>query len=375
VNILFLVFRTVKEFFSELLKRERDLLRKEEVFVQIAKRLFYPLMLLIITLFLGAVGYYVIGRRLGSQWDFIDCILMTSITLTTVGYGDIFNAMDHKIYKIYTIVLMWVGMGVALYAVSTITAFVVEEQLGHFFRERKMKKRIANLKDHYILCGAGNVGIHVINEMVSSRKSFVVIELSEERIRRLLEDHPNILYIQADATNENALKTAGIEHAKGLIAALGSDSQNMLLTVTARYLNKDLRIVARCIEHTLAPKFKLSGADSVVSANFIGGMRIASEMLRPTVVNFLDKMLRAPDPTTRFEEVTVEQGSGLVGKSLAKARIGERTGLTVVAIKRAHSEHFYYNPKGDTELRPGDVLVVIGGVDQIQVLREIASSG
>jgi len=159
-----------------------------------------------------------------------------------------------------------------------------------------------------------------------------------------------------------------------VLAALGTDSQNMLLTVTARFLNQNLRIVARCIEHSLGPKFKLSGADSVVSANFIGGMRIASEMLRPTVVNFLDKMLRAPDPTTRFEEVTVSEGSELVGKTLAKARIGERTGLTVVAIKRADSEHFYYNPKGDTELGPGDVLVVIGGVDQIQMLREISSS-
>lgn len=137
MHIFYLIFKVIKELFSRILEKERNLLRKEEVFLQIARRLFCPLVLLIVTLFLGSLGYYVIGKRLGSQWDFIDCLLMTSITLTTVGYGDVFNAMDHKIYKLYTIILMWAGMGVALYAVSTITAFVVEEQLGHFSGREK----------------------------------------------------------------------------------------------------------------------------------------------------------------------------------------------------------------------------------------------
>lgn len=367
------IFHILKEVFNHLIEKEKKLIKPDSFWAQASKRIMYPFLLLIGTLIVGSLGYFIIGIRLEKNWDFLDCLLMTSITLTTVGYGDIFNAMDNKLYKVYTIIIMWMGMGVALYAVSTITAFVVEEQLGHFFKEKKMRKKIADLRNHYIVCGAGNMGIHVINEMITTKQKFVVIEKDEERIKKVLESHPDILYIQADATDEHVLKTAGIEHAKGLIAALGSDSLNMLLTVTARYLNKEMRIVTRCIEHSLVPKFRLSGADSVVSANYIGAMRIASEMLRPTVVQFLDKMLRAPDPSTRFEEVVLAKGCELIGKTLATARIGERTGLTIVAVKRADSEHFYYNPKGDTELKPGDTLVVIGGVEQILKLKELAS--
>ena len=235
-----------------------------------------------------------------------------------------------------------------------------------------MLNKISSLRDHYIICGAGRMGIYVINEMIKTRNPFVVIEHSEERLNKLLEDYPDILYINADATEERSLKSAGIENAKGLIATLGNDSDNMLITVTARYLNRHLRIVARCIDDNLAEKFKLSGANSVVSANFIGGMRLASEILRPTVVNFLDRMLKALDPSIRFEEILVKEGSKLAGKSISDSKIKEETGLLVIAVKKPHSDEFQYNPPGDHKIGSGDTLVVIGNADQILKLKGMA---
>ena len=347
--------------------------QKDPLILQLVKRILYPLIMLGIALFGGALGYYIIGLKLGKSWSFLDCIYQTSITLTTVGYGDVFDASYSSLYKIYSIFIMWMGLGITLYAISTITAFIVEEEIGHYFRRRKMVNKISDLKDHYIICGAGRMGIYVINEMVNTKRPFVVIEHSEDRLNKILEEYPDMLYINADATEERTLKTAGIENAMGLIATLGNDSDNMLITVTARYLNRNLRIVVRCIDDNLAEKFKLSGADSVVSANFIGGMRLASEMLRPTVVNFLDRMLKALDPSIRFEEILIKEGSKLIGKSISDSRIKEETGLLVVAVKKLDSGEFQYNPSGDYKIITGDTLVVIGNADQISRLRNMAN--
>ena len=351
----------------------KALFKIDPIFSQLIKRILYPLGMLVVALFGGALGYYIIGIKLGKEWSFLDCIYMTSITLTTVGYGEVFNASNFSIYKIYTIIIMWLGLGITLYAISTITAFVVEEETAHYFRRRKMLNKIAGLKGHYIICGAGRMGIYVIDEMFRTKNTFVVIEKSEDRINKILEDYPNLLYINADATEERTLKNAGIENAKGLIATLGTDSENLLITVTARYLNKNLRIVARCIDDNLVEKFKLSGADSVVSTNFIGGLRLASEMLRPTVVNFLDRMLKALDPSIRFEEVLVKEESSLVGKKISESQIRENTGLTIIAIKEASSGAFLYNPSKEYKIMPKDVLIVIGNADQISKLRHMAS--
>ena len=348
------------------------MIKKDPLIFQLVKRIIYPLGMLVIALFGGAVGYYLIGMRLGESWSFLDCLFMSSITLTTVGYGDVFNASHFTLYKVYSIFIMWMGLGITLYAISTITAFIVEEEIGHYFRRRKMLNKISSLKDHYIICGAGRMGIYVINEMIKTKNPFVVVELSEERLKEILEDHPDVLYINADATNERTLKSAGIDHAKGLIATLGKDSDNMLITVTARYLNRNLRIVARCIEDNLADKFRLSGANSVVSANFIGGMRLASEILRPTIVNFLDNMLKGLGTSIRFEEVHVAENSELSGKTLADSRIKENTGLVVIAVKKGDSGKFLYNPSGDTKIMPEDILVVIGDINQISALRRLA---
>lgn len=349
----------------------RIITRRDTIFLELMSRLFYPLLLLFLTQVVGTIGYYVIGVYLAKDWSLLDCILMTSITLTTVGYGDVFNAMHSRIYEIYTITLMWVGMGVTLYSISTITAFIVEKQLARYFKERKMRKKIEALSDHYIVCGAGNTGIHIINEMVQTRKNFVAIDTSEERMLKLETQFPDMLYIVGDATEEEVLKLAGIERAAGLIACLATDSLNMLLTVSVRYINKKIKIITRCIDYPLADKLRLSGADTVVSPNFIGGMRIASEMLRPHVTGFLDKMLRGRDNSIRFDEVTIGEGSHLDGKTIAEAKIHHHTGLNIVAIEHKGKNEYFYNPPNDTMLSAGDVLVTIGNADQMASMRKL----
>ena len=255
------------------------------------QQLVFPALLLLIVFVFGTLGFFILG---GGRWSFFDCAYMTSITLTTVGYGEILEDFGTN-GRSFAMVLMWAGMGVALYAVSTITGFVVERKFSRILRERKMEKRIAALKDHFIVCGGGHTAVNVLRELITSNRSCVSIEMKLERIEWIANQFPDHHFIQGDATEEEVLLRAGIERASGILAVLAEDSHNLLITVQARYINPDIKIVARCSENNLADKFYRAGANYVVNPSFIGGMRMASEMIRPNVVSFLDRMLRGID--------------------------------------------------------------------------------
>jgi len=338
--------------------------------VVLLKRLAQPFLLLLAVFLAGTAGYMIIGVFEGKNWALIDCALMTSITLTTVGYGDHLGATELFSGKIYTMFLIVAGMGTTLYSVSAMTAFIVEGNMGRIFKEERVENQIERLSGHTIICGVGETGMHVIEEHISVDKPFVCIDANLERLERMSAEHPDLLYVHGDATDEELLERAGVQRASGLVAALSTDKDNLYLLVTARYMCPDLYIVAKCLDHDARGKFNAAGATHVVSPTFIGGMRLASQVLRPHVVDFLDGMLRGQG-AARVSECVVEEGSEIAGQTIAETRINQRVGLLIVAMRPSGEHGFVYSPSGDTTLLPGSVIVVIGPTERISQLEAL----
>lgn len=336
---------------------------------ELLERLIRPLLMVLGIFVFGTVGFFLVGD---GRWDMFDCAYMTSITLTTVGYGEVLEQMGRS-GRFFAMVLMWSGMGVTLYAISAITGFVVDRNLGRIFRERKMEKRIAGLRNHYIVCGGGKTAFNVARELTSSGKICVLIETNADRLEWIHKQLDALYFIQGDATEEDILRRAGIERALGVLAVLGEDSHNLLITVQARYVNPSIKIVARCQENNLADKFYRAGANYVVNPAFIGGMRMVSEMVRPHVVSFLDRMLRGKDKSVRVEEVEVCADSPWVGRSLADIEMHNKTGLIPISLKHPDDTDFNYNPSSREVLQVGTILIVIGNPEQLARLRSFCS--
>jgi voltage-gated potassium channel len=328
-----------------------------------------PLILLVLALGFGVLGYKILFPNEALS----KLMYMTSITLSTVGYGDILNVHNSAIATYYTMFLMLIGMGIVLYSVSTITAFLIEGKLEKIFLFQSILRRLKKMKDHYIICGSGQTGIHVIREMHNTKQAFVVIENNPEFLDKLREEFKDCLVLIGDATSEEILEKANLKTAKGLVVTLSNDKDNLFLTLTARMLNPTINIVSRAIDLSLVKKLKMAGADYVVSPNFIGGMRIASEMLRPNVVTFLDKMLRGADKSIRVGEIVITSKSKLRGKTLEDANIYQELGLNILAVGEDKGSEFNYNPPPETFLREGTVLLFIGNIDQQKEIEKFAA--
>jgi len=315
----------------------------------------------------GTVGFSVLEHR-----GLFDSFYLTIITLATVGYGDL--VPQTLAGRAFAVVLIVTGLGVLAYGAGTATAFIVEGHLISVLRRRKMNRQIAKLTDHIVVCGAGNTGRHIIEELAKTKRDFVVVERERAKIDRILEQsggRGELLYVVGDATEDYCLREAGIEKAHGLIASLGSDKDNLFVVVAARSLNPSLRIVSRVVDTGATNKIFRAGADAVVSPDAIGGLRMASEMIRPTVVSFLDTMLRSGKGDLRIEEAAVSKDSELVGKRLEEARLPEKTGTIVVAIRTAAGGRFIYNPPKHRKIDPGDILIAMGEAEQMRKLRAI----
>lgn len=345
-------------------------------------RLILAAVLMFTVVLVGSGGYHLLGD---GRWSIEEVLYFTVITLSTVGFGETLPGMDHVPFaRLWTILMIFFGSGTLLYFMSTLTAFIVEGDIQGAIRRNRMQKRIDHLSGHYVVCGVGSTGIHVVEELINTHHPFVVIDRDADRLLQLADRFgpQRFHYVAGDATDDEVLIQAGIDRAVGVIAALTDDKDNLYITITASQLERErqargeFRIVAKAIEPTAGPKLIAAGATRVVSPAQIGGMRMVSEMVRPAVVEFLDLMLRDPEKNLRIEEVAIPDESSLVGAQLKDTTIRARTKAMVIACKHAGSPPRYtYNPGPTLALEKGMVLIVLAETAEMNKLREGIASG
>jgi voltage-gated potassium channel len=316
----------------------------------IYRRFVWAAVILIAIVLIGTVGYWFIGGR---QYSFVDTLYMTVITITTIGFAEIIDLSGNLGGRIFTIFIAISGVGTMAYIVTNITALIVEGQLTESFRRRRMEKIAGNYKDHYIVCGLGRVGCYIANELHATRRPHVVVDVNKSNVGGSLESFRDEVFIEGDATDSDTLLRAGVEKAAGLFAVAGDDNQNLVVSLTAKQLNPKLRVVARCNDMRNSQKMKKAGADAVVSPCAIGGLRMASEMVRPTVVSFLDIMLRDREKNLRVEELPVPES--LVGRPISALNLKRFPHVLLLAVRTR--EDWVYNPSESYVIDQKNTLV------------------
>lgn len=310
----------------------------------------------------GAVGYMILEGA-----SFADGLYMTVITVTTVGFGETLHLDPSG--RIFTIILIFIGVGFFMILFREITESVVEGGIQNILGKRKMSKKLEIIKNHYVICGFGRIGQVICKLLNEQGRSFVVIENSEQELTTL--DELNYLTLRGDASDDRLLIKAGIERARGLIAVVSSDADNVYITLSARELNPKLFILARASDDERAEtKLKRAGANQVISPYYIGAYRMANLILRPTVTDFIDLATSGDDLGLRLEEISLTTGASLVGKTLMASQIRKNFDLIVVLIKREDGSSVF-NPTPDSLLKNGDTLVVLGNSNQITELERM----
>jgi voltage-gated potassium channel len=333
--------------------------------VTLHRRVAHVVLLLVAVLLFGTVGYVLV-----EGWPFLDGLYMTVITVASVGFGEVHPLSTPG--RLFTIVLIVVGLGTAAYAFSTVTAFLIEGDLGHLWEKRKMERRIDALRDHVIVCGGGETGRHIARELAQTRTAFVCVEHDPAQIDALLRISETVLYVVGDATDGDVLLRARVDTARGLITSMPSDKDNLFAVLTGRGLNPHLRIVSRLVQDEAGPKLLRAGADTVVSVPTIGALRLASEMIRPHVVNVLDAMLREPGGM-RVSEIAIGEARQI--RTLGSLRLRERAGITVFALREGQNARFRFNPDPDHPVHAGDVLFACANPDQLSNAIKIVTEG
>lgn len=317
-------------------------------------------------LFVGLLLFGTSGYILLEGCSFFNGLYMTVITITTVGYGEVFPLSMHG--KLFTMLLIFMGVGFVLYIFGRITEAVVEGGLHEMLGRIKMQKKLARMKDHYIVCGFGRIGKVICKILKENQRPFLVIESDPEQIQPILD--LGYMVLEGKAADDGVLIDAGVKRAAGLIATATTDADNVYIALSARGLNSDLFIMARSSgQEGAETKLLRAGADKVISPYFIGATRMAQLVLRPTVVDFLDLTIGSGDLGLRLEELCLSENSRCVDTSLMESQIRKKFDLIVVAIKRIDGE-MLFNPNPQTVLKDGDTLVVLGEYNNIKALVE-----
>lgn len=325
--------------------------------MHIQQRLITLTVALFFLLFCGTVAYRLVE---GSQWTLLDGLFMTVITLFTVGYSEVHTLSAGG--RMLTIVLILLGGGFMAYAASTIAQLIFEGKLREIWGLKRMRKQISELKNHYIVCGAGKTAQEIIKSLKGNAPNqFVVIDIDRSRIDKLQQE--NIFAIEGDATSDEVLIEAGIERAAGLAVTLPTDADNVFVTLSAKGFKSDLFVVAKAEKIDSIAKLRKAGANKVVSPNIIAGARMASMLYRPTVMDFMDATLAGDNKAMMMEEFRIQSNSYLDNKAIKDAEIRQRSGAIIVSVRR--ESETIVNPLPTLVFKPCDILVVLGTSEQI----------
>jgi voltage-gated potassium channel len=322
------------------------------------RRLRLALTLLFTVFVVGTTGYLSFGL------SFVDAMYQTVTTISTVGFREIHEFSSAE--RLFTMVVIFTGVGTALYTLTLTVQVVVEGQLRDLVGRRRMDKRIADMRDHVVVCGWGRVGKAVADDLARSGKVVVIVDSDAERLRDL--EYPTVA---GDATLDATLRAAGIEHASALIAALTGDAENLFVTLSGRSINHDLFIVARAREEESVPKLERAGADRVVNPQELGAARMASFVVRPNIAEFVDVVMHERSMEFRMQEVEVTDDSPLAGKTLREADLRQRANVLVLALRHVDGT-FTTNPDPDTVIEPKQVIIAVGTDDDLSRLAEVS---
>jgi voltage-gated potassium channel len=337
------------------------------------RRLLTSTGVVVFVIFAGGVALFGLGH---GQWSFGEALYMSVISVSTVGFGEL-PGIDHvRFARVITVGIILSGLGSVAFFQSSMTALIVENIIGQAWRRQRMKKEIEGLAQHVVVAGIGSTGKHVVEEMIATSTPFVVIDNNLAHLQRISKEllDGKMLFVHGDATTDHTLIEAGVDRAKGVIAALTHDPENLFVTLSSRALNPRARIVTKVVDAEAVPKMLRAGANATVSPTIIGGRRLASELIRPDVVEFLDQMMNERDKNLRFEEVVVPSTSKCVGKSLRDVPLRRDARILVVAI-RDKERRFHYSPGPDHIIEAGSVLVVLGVAAHMQGVRDLIEEG
>jgi voltage-gated potassium channel len=318
--------------------------------------------ILLLTL-VGTAGFHYI-----EHWSWFDSFYMVVITFSTIGYGEV-HPLSHA-GRVFNIGLIVAGVAVVFLMIGALTQALLEFELGKLFGKRRMEREIANLKDHYIICGAGRVGSSVARELARKPYPFVIVESNEKSLTDL---DPQWLAMIGDAASEKTLRQAGIERARGLVAATTTDATNIYIVLTAKSIKSGVKIIARASEESAEKHLKTAGADMVISPYVAAGHRIAQSFVRPNVVDFLDlATTRSGTPKLLIEEILVSKESPLAGTTIGNSGIHHQFGIMILAIRGAGTET-RFNPRAHDLINAGDYLIAMGEPAQLARLEALAT--